>query len=273
MAFPRRPNTDGLFKMVGASFILHMALIAFLSLNPWPMTIKAQPTAYTVTLVPISVPEPEVPKPRANPAIKKESPSPTEKRKPIEKPKKDDIVEPVKKPIKKTEKSEEKDSLKDLQEAIEEIRRKAAIDEIRKRVAQREKIEEKTKVAPPTVPPPTIAPPTVVPSHRPSTSSLKTSPAFESQLDVYYSLVCAQIKEAWTIPENLLKEMVDLETIIVIIVERDGKIQKSWFEKKSGNALYDQMAMRAIKKAEPLPPIPRELSENTFEIGIRFFPD
>jgi TonB family protein len=86
-------------------------------------------------------------------------------------------------------------------------------------------------------------------------------------------MLWAKIKEAWTIPENLLKERVDLEAIVVIIIERDGKIKKSWFEKKSGNALYDQMAMRAIKKAEPLPPIPKELSENTLEIGIRFFPD
>jgi TonB family protein len=91
--------------------------------------------------------------------------------------------------------------------------------------------------------------------------------------DLYYSFVWAKIKGAWTIPENLLKEMVDLEAIIVVIIDRDGKIQKFWFEKKSGNALYDQSAMRAIKKAEPLPPIPLELSEDTLEIGIRFFPD
>jgi TonB family protein len=86
-------------------------------------------------------------------------------------------------------------------------------------------------------------------------------------------MIWAKIKEAWTIPENLLKETVDLETIIVLIIGRDGKIQKWWFEKNSGNALYDQMAMRAIKKAEPLPPIPKEFSENTLEIGIRFIPE
>ena len=33
----------------------------------------------------------------------------------------------------------------------------------------------------------------------------------------------------------------NLETTIVVIVERDGKVQKSWFEKRSGNAHYDQM--------------------------------
>jgi TonB family protein len=92
-------------------------------------------------------------------------------------------------------------------------------------------------------------------------------------LSQYYSAIWTKIKRAWTIPENLLKERVDLETIIIVIIESDGKIRRTWFEKKSGNDLYDQMAMRAIKKAEPLPPIPKELGEGTLEIGIRFLPD
>ncbi|OGP63845.1 MAG: hypothetical protein A2170_08110, partial [Deltaproteobacteria bacterium RBG_13_53_10] len=98
-------------------------------------------------------------------------------------------------------------------------------------------------------------------------------PLSESKLDQYYGRIWAKIKEAWTIPENVLKETVDLETVIVVIIERDGRIQEAWFEKKSGDELYDQMALRAIKKAEPLPPLPRELSDKTLEIGIRFFPD
>jgi outer membrane biosynthesis protein TonB len=50
-------------------------------------------------------------------------------------------------------------------------------------------------------------------------------------------------------------------------------VQKSWFEKKSGNDAYDQMAMRAIKKAEPLPPFLKGMSGNTTAVGIRFGPD
>jgi colicin import membrane protein len=246
MASPRPPKIGRLLKMGGVSLLLHIALVAFFSLNPWPTIIKIQPTAYTVTLMPISIQEPEIQKPIPPPSVKEEKP------KPIEKPKKDDIVEK----IKKTKK--EKVDLKHLQEVIEEIRKKVALDEIQKRVARREKAEERAAVVSPSAP---------------MVSSPKTSPSMESKLNEYYSLIWAKIKEAWTIPENLLKEMVDLETVIVIIIERDGKIQKCWFEKKSGNALYDQMAMRAIKKAEPLPPIPKEFNEKTLEIGIRFFPD
>jgi TonB family protein len=98
-------------------------------------------------------------------------------------------------------------------------------------------------------------------------TSAKTSLEMESKLNDYYSLIWTKIKGVWTIPENLLKVTVDLETVIVVIIKRDGKIQKFWFEKKSGNAVYDQSAMRAIRKAEPLPPIPKELGENTLEFG------
>ena len=243
MAVPRRPGDDYFLIMVGVSLILHIALVVFLNLNPWPTIIKVRPTAYTVTLMPVSIPEPQIPKTPLPPLPKEEKIKPVEKVKPVEKPKKDDIVEKVKKPP--------KESMKRLQEALDEIRKKAALDEMRKRVARKEREEER---------------PTAIPS-------AKTSLEMESKLNEYYSLVWAKIKGTWTIPENLLKEMVDLETIIVLIIERNGKIKKCWFEKKSGNVLYDQSAMRAIKKAEPLPPVPKELGEDTLEIGIRFFPD
>ena len=94
-----------------------------------------------------------------------------------------------------------------------------------------------------------------------------------SKWDDYYGMIWAKIKNEWTLPENLPQGKIDLETTIVFVIDRGGKVQKSWFEKKSGNSLYDQMAMRAIKKAEPFPPIPKDLGDNTLEIGIRFYPD
>lgn len=248
MDSPRRPVADRFLTTLGVSLLFHFALVLFLSLNPWPTIIRVQPTAYTVTLLPI-IQEPEIPKSRPLETPKEE------KTKPIEKPKKEDIVEKVKKPVKKVEETLEKkkESLDRLHEALEEVRRKVALDEIQKRVTKRE------------VPPPTLPSPSPLPSISPS--------LLESKLNEYYSQLWAKIKASWTIPENLLKERVDLETIIVIIIEKGGKVQKAWFENKSGDELYDQMAMRAILKAEPLPPIPKELNRDTLEIGIRFHPD
>jgi len=252
MALSRVPVRRGLLKTTGISLVLHIAIMILLSINPWPNFIKVHPIAYTVTLMPLSIPEPQIRKPTPPPVIKEYKP------KPIEKPKKDDIIEKVKEPKK------EKVELKQLQEEIEEIRRKVALDEIQKRVARREKKEERIEP---------IAPFTPTPISSPSVSLRQTLPSKESKLNDYYSMIWAKIKEAWTIPDQLLKDRVDLEAVIVVIIDRDGKVQESWFEKKSGNGLYDQMAMRAIKKAEPLPRIPKEFKEKTLEIGIRFLPD
>ena len=270
----RRPHRGSLLRMSGVSFVLHIALVLLLSLNPFPTIVRARPEAYMVTLMPVSLPEPE--KKPSLPVIKEEIPKPIEKpvEKPIEKPKKDDIVEKIKKTPRKEETVEkEKDSLKHLQEAIEEIRKKAALDEIQKKVSRRERVEERpivTVTNPPVTNPPVTNPPL---TNLPLTSSLKSPSERESKLSEYYSKIWTKIKGMWTIPENLLKEMADLETVVVISTTRDGKIKEMWVEKRSGNALYDQMAIRAIKKAEPLPPIPKELGENTLEIGIRFLPD
>lgn len=261
MVSPRRLGTDRFLKMVGVSLAIHIVVVIFLNINPWPTIVKVRPTAYTVTLMPISIPEPQIPKTPAPPVPKQEKIKPVEKVKPkvkpVEKPKKDDIVEKVKKSEKKMETptEEKKESLKHLQEALEEIRKKVALDEIQKKVALSERVEEKK-------------PPVTLPQ--------KNSPALEFKLEEYYNKVVeSKIKQEWTIPENLLKEkeLVDLEAIIIIVIEQNGKIQKWWFEKKSGNALYDQSAMRAIKKAEPLPPIPEALNKERLEFGIRFRPD
>jgi colicin import membrane protein len=187
---------------------------------------------------------------------------PIEQVKPIEKPKKEDIIETVKKPEKKTETliEEKKESLKHLQEDLEEIRKKIALDEIKMKVAQKEQTRKEPVEEPP-------APP-LLPS--PQVSSSKTSPEL---LTIYSGIVRARILDAWTIPENVLKEMVDLESTIVVIIDKEGNVQKQKLDKKSGNAIYDQSAMRAIKKAEPFPPIPKELGEDTLEFEMHFTPD
>jgi outer membrane biosynthesis protein TonB len=261
----KRLSTDGLLKMIWISLILHIIGVAFFSFTPWPKIIRMRPQAYTVTLMPISLPEPEVqkplPPPPPPPKVIEKSP-PLDKIKPIEKVKKEDIVEKVKKPPKKIEKTEEKKvDLKHLQEAMEEIRKRAALDKLQKQVARRES-HEKAEERPPASPP-------IVPV----TPTTQARAATDERIKEYYSRIWAKIKGAWTIPENLSKEVVDLEAVLVVIIERDGTIRKWWFEKKSGHSAYDQTVVRAIMKADPLPPIPRDLSEDTMEIGLRFSPD
>jgi colicin import membrane protein len=302
---PVSPDKGGLLRAGIFSLLLHITLVAVLSLGLRSSITKVGPSVYRVTIRPFS-PQGDgtplgspIPGPPGRTEELPASP-PGEKLKPVVNQKGTEKAEAIKSRQKKAEKKVEnvekgwslekrKSSLKSLQEAIDDIDKKAALEEIQKKVARRERSEKGTKGESsvtrlsqgPTVSGSgagtgsgtgsgSVGSPS---GGSPWGSSSGGSSALESRLNDYYSTIWAKIKKEWTLPGDLPKGKTDLETIIVVIVERDGKVQKSWFEKRSGNAHYDQMAMRAIKKAEPLPPIPKEFSDETFEIGIRFHPE
>jgi TonB family protein len=309
---------SGLLKAGVFSLFLHIAFLVIFSLSLKATMAKMTPSVYRVTLRPLlgdglpqggkglpgsegsaaSLPVEKlkpIEKPRSEGSKKGEVPRSTKKQKFQDHPARNEMVEGLKRSPKKGEKLEKETSSRSLQEALEEIRKKAALDKIQKRVAGREELEKGSTTSP--------SQRSVVSSSRSSTgsgpgvgtgagagsgtgtgtggsptgspwgSAFGGSSALQSKLDEYYSTIWERIKKEWTLPGDLTKGKAELETIIIIVIERDGKIQKSWFEKRSGHALYDQSAMRAIKKADPLPPIPKEFSDNTFEIGIRFYPE
>jgi TonB family protein len=292
---PASIGKSGLLKAGIFSLLLHITLVAILSFGLRPMMTDMGLSVYRVTIRPFSPHGDGTPlgSPITGaPGLPGGSPTslPGKKMKPVK-----DLKgsEKVGKRVEKSERGEklekEKGSRKALQEALEDIRKKAALEEIQKKVARREKLEKGPTEGSPTTHPSqgsavsgfgtgtglgtgsgSLGSPT---GGSPWGSPLGGSSVLESKLNDYYNMIEAKIKKEWTLPGDLLKGKTDLETIIVFVIERDGKIQKSWFEKKSGNALYDQSAMRAIKKADPLPPIPKEFSDNTFEFGIRFHPD
>ena len=308
-------DRGGLLKAGAFSLFLHIAFLVIFSLSIKSTMAKMTPSVYRVTLrpllgdglpkggpglpgsegLPASLPDQKL-KPVEKPGVeesKKGEASPTTKKQKPGSLTRDEMVEGLKRSPKKGEKLEREYSSRSLQEALEEIRKKAALDKIRDRVASRQELEKRSTTG--------SSQGTSVSSSESSTGSgsrvgtgvgsgpgtgtggspegspwgspFGGSSALQSKLDEYYSTIWERIKKEWTLPGDLTKGKAELETIIIIVIERDGKIQKSWFEKRSGNVLYDQSAMRAIKKAEPLPPIPKEFSDNTFEIGIRFYPE
>jgi colicin import membrane protein len=343
------PSTDkGLLLKAGTfSLLLHIGFLVIFGLSLKSTIAKVGPSVYRVTIRPyaplgaiqsakpgggpggeptyqtieqtkvdkspkgdkvgeMSKPDRKVEKPK-----KGEASQPVKKQKLYERSTRDEIGTGIKKTPEKGEKPrKERRSETSLQEAIEAIHKKVALDKIQQQVARREQVDDrKTKEksggrdAAEGQPPfdslknqidssskgglgPGVGAGTGTGSGSGIGSgaggypiggvpwgSAQGSSAGSSKVNDYCDMIWAKIKKEWTLPENLQKGKTDLETIIVVVIERDGKIQKSWFEKKSGNALYDQMAMRAIKKAEPLPPIPKEFSDDNFEIGFRFHPD
>jgi len=89
---------------------------------------------------------------------------------------------------------------------------------------------------------------------------------------MYYNLIWQRIRSAWVLPEGALGGKKDLETIIAIRIAKDGRIEDIQFEKKSGNPQLDESALRAIKKANPLPPLPPGFEGDKFDVGVRFTP-
>ncbi len=87
----------------------------------------------------------------------------------------------------------------------------------------------------------------------------------------YYQAVWGKIKSAWILPKYGDSRKT-LEAIVIIRINKNGRILKIDFEKKSGDANLDRSVIRAIKKADPLPPLPVAFRENVLELGIRFIP-
>lgn len=89
---------------------------------------------------------------------------------------------------------------------------------------------------------------------------------------IYYNLLWQRIRSVWVLPEEALGGKKNLETIIAIRIAKDGQIEEMQFEKRSGNPYLDESALRAIKKANPLPPLPPGIEGDKFDVGVRFTP-
>lgn len=81
----------------------------------------------------------------------------------------------------------------------------------------------------------------------------------------YSSLITERVWSEWVYPEFKSRE--ELLTIIDIKILKNGEIKILKIEKSSGNTLFDRSAIRAIRKASPLPPPPFEI-----EVGLKFSP-
>lgn len=89
------------------------------------------------------------------------------------------------------------------------------------------------------------------------------------KLKIYHASIGEKIKKAWILPAMVSREE-DLETVVSIKVKRNGDIVGISYEEKSKNHHFDESVLRAIKKANPLPPIPREYRGDILEVGVRF---
>ena len=128
---------------------------------------------------------------------------------------------------------------------------------------------------PPPAPPPeperphAVSPPLATP--QPPT----TPEASRVSLDVgdvpftyYLRQLQAKISQRWTPPGPATPGQA--KAIVVFAIARDGSIAEPALEQSSGNARYDESALRAVAEAVPLPPLPLEFKPASLRVHLGF---
>ena len=103
----------------------------------------------------------------------------------------------------------------------------------------------------------------------PSGSATGSGPITLSVSDFPYAYYIRQIQqkiqEKWhgrAIPGQ--------QPAVVFEIRRDGRLNVMAIDRTSGNAYYDQVALRAINDASPFPPLPDDFRNAVLRVGLQF---
>ena len=89
-------------------------------------------------------------------------------------------------------------------------------------------------------------------------------------LDIYNAEIWYRIQKNWAFSEGMARGRTDLEAVMIAKIMKDGEIRDIWFEKRSGNSYFDNSVFKAVKKSDPLPPLPEGFLGPYYEVGFRF---
>lgn len=89
-------------------------------------------------------------------------------------------------------------------------------------------------------------------------------------LDIYNAEIWHRIQKNWAFSEEMVRGRTDLEATIIVKIMKEGEIRDVWFEKRSGNSYFDDSVFKAVKKSDPLPPLPDGYRGPFYEVGFRF---
>jgi TonB family protein len=81
----------------------------------------------------------------------------------------------------------------------------------------------------------------------------------------YIRQIQGKIQEKW-----VGRAIPGQQPAIVFEIRRDGRLNVVTIDRSSGNAYYDQVALRAINDASPFPPLPDDFKKPVLRIGLQF---
>lgn len=95
--------------------------------------------------------------------------------------------------------------------------------------------------------------------------------SLRDDIRVYYFSLMRRINEAWWLQSGG-NPSVARHASLNLVVSREGKIVVCELMQSSGNYSQDQLLLAAVKKAQPLPPLPLSYTGTLFTAPIRFNP-
>lgn len=126
-------------------------------------------------------------------------------------------------------------------------------------------IAERVSGSPPAEPRPSPTPRQAEPSQGMTAVSAQVS---DFPFTWYLSRVQLKVAERWSEQPRISEP--PQRPLIFVEIFRDGSIKPPRLEKSSGNAFYDQAALRAVIEASPFPPLPQEWNRPTLRILFGF---
>lgn len=84
----------------------------------------------------------------------------------------------------------------------------------------------------------------------------------------YLRQIQQKISEKWVPPARPPER--GLRVVVLFEIARDGQLASFKVEKSSGDAWYDQSALRAVTEATPFPPLPQEFQAQSLRVHFGF---
>ena len=93
------------------------------------------------------------------------------------------------------------------------------------------------------------------------------APNFE--FPYYLKLIQGKIGSLWS-PPNIGMPRDAKEVVVSFTLVTSGKVREVKVEKSSGNAFFDQAALRAVYNASPMPPLPKGFTDPDLKVHFSF---
>ena len=115
---------------------------------------------------------------------------------------------------------------------------------------------------------PAPPPPAGLPTGSQAGTGVRTLEATDFPHAWYLRQVLAKVQDAWQRQGQMAEPT--QKPLVLVEIQRDGSIATPRIEKSSGNAFYDQAALRAIMDARPFPRLPEDWNRPSLRVMFSF---